>query len=294
MRCRAVLAAITATLALALVLASAPPAARATPSASSKHPTPAALARLDGANLAIAAVTIAQQASDGGAVMHGFRSWEPARMLLTALGALIGMARAEDPTLAPTDTTAFMGPVPHNLSHHLRRPPPHRRVETTHLLSTFRHAVTHRGSFGIGHDRTHDGATPAPFQSPDGVLVDPKMPAAKPATVGMVALRAALRELGQPYVWGGAGPTVYDCSGLVQWAYASAGLRLTHHAADQWNEGRLIPARDILPGDLIMFGRPIFHVGMYLGAGWMLNAPYTGQYVDVVPVPTRVAGVIRP
>ena len=43
-----------------------------------------------------------------------------------------------------------------------------------------------------------------------------------------------------------------------------------------------------------MFGHPIFHVGMYLGSGWMINAPYTGQYVNIVPVPKRVAGVVRP
>jgi cell wall-associated NlpC family hydrolase len=81
---------------------------------------------------------------------------------------------------------------------------------------------------------------------------------------------------------------------LVQWAYAHAGLELAHHAAYQWNEGRLIPGKDILPGDLIMFGRPIVHVGMYVGAGWMVNAPYTGQYVNLMAVPNHVAGVVRP
>src|SRR6202042_780714 len=104
------------------------------------------------------------------------------------------------------------------------------------------------------------------------------------------ALREALSKLGQPYVWAAGGPNTFDCSGLMQWAYAHAGRWLTHFSGDQWNEGRLIPPRDILPGDLILFeyrhSTTIHHVGMYLGAGWMVNAPFTGQYVDVVQVPS--------
>jgi cell wall-associated NlpC family hydrolase len=113
-------------------------------------------------------------------------------------------------------------------------------------------------------------------------------------TVGEVALRAAMKQLGRPYVWGGAGPSTFDCSGLTMRAYARGGVRLTHFTGSQWNQGRLIPARDALPGDLILFGHPVFHVAMYLGAGWMLNAPFTGHYVDVAPVWKHVAGVIRP
>jgi peptidoglycan DL-endopeptidase CwlO len=77
-------------------------------------------------------------------------------------------------------------------------------------------------------------------------------------------------------------------------AYAQAGLELIHHSGSQWNEGRLISPRDALPGDLIMFGDPIFHVAIYLGAGWTVNAPFTGHYVDVQPVWSKVAGVVRP
>jgi cell wall-associated NlpC family hydrolase len=127
------------------------------------------------------------------------------------------------------------------------------------------------------------------------VYVDPTLPSLRGSpTVSEVALRAALRELGQPYVWGGAGPTTYDCSGLVMHSYARAGVRLVHYSGTQWNQGRLIPASDALPGDLVLFGDPIFHVAIYLGAGWMLNAPFTGHYVDVVPVWKHVAGIVRP
>jgi cell wall-associated NlpC family hydrolase len=165
-------------------------------------------------------------------------------------------------------------------------------------LRRFSHARPDRGSGGFGLHRDHGGAHPASIQRVDGVYVDPKLPAPSHPTIGMVALHTALQKVGQPYVWAAAGPTTFDCSGLTQWAYARAGIWLTHFTGDQWNEGRLIHPRDILPGDLILFeyrhSTTIHHVGMYLGAGWMVNAPFTGQYVDVVPVPSGVAGVIRP
>jgi cell wall-associated NlpC family hydrolase len=148
--------------------------------------------------------------------------------------------------------------------------------------------------------RLHGGAHPAAYQRPDGVYVDPTLPSLTAPTIGEMALRTALGKLGQPYVWAAAGPSTFDCSGLTQWAYAHAGVGLAHFTGDQWNEGEKIPGRDILPGDLILFEYPvghrevIHHVAMYLGADWMLNAPYTGQYVDVVPVPSGVAGIIRP
>ena len=277
-----------------LLLLLVPPGAGASGSSASSHPTPRQLAQLDIANLGAAASAVGQQAMASGA-MHGhLHSLSPAKVLLAAVNALTKQALAADPTLAPVDTTAVMGPVPRNISHHLLKRPFHVHRKTTRALTPFIAAIPDGGSTGLGHNRKHEGATPAPFQQPDGMYVDPDLQPARPATIGLVALRAALKELGQPYVWGGAGPFTFDCSGLVQWAYAHAGVRLSHHAADQWNEGRLIPGKDILPGDLIMFGRPIFHVGMYLGAGWMLNAPYTGQWVNVVPVPNRVTGVIRP
>jgi cell wall-associated NlpC family hydrolase len=257
-------------------------------------PTPRQLAALDATDLAAAASALAQQAVTSGALRTAPALWPPATSVLTSVEALTRLALRTDPSLKPSDTTAIMGPVPRHISHHLQRRPHHVHLTRTYALSRFARAVDDGGSSGIGHRRKHDGSMPAPYQAPDGVFVDPVLPTAKPLTVGIVALRAALKELGQPYVWGGAGPSTFDCSGLVQWAYAHAGLQLAHHAATQWNEGRLIPGRDILPGDLIMFGHPIFHVGIYLGAGWMLNAPYTGQWVDVVPVPSRVTGVIRP
>jgi cell wall-associated NlpC family hydrolase len=253
-----------------------------------------AAAALDDANLRLAANAIEAQALSSGALKHPIHRSSPAAVLLLSDVALIEAARSTDRRLVPADTRAVMGPIPYHLAHQERRRPSHFAISGTHTLQRFGHSVGVGGSAGVGAETRFRGVTPAQFRKPDGVYVDPKLPRLRHATVGEVAVRAALQELGQPYVWGGAGPATFDCSGLVMRAYARAGVRLTHFSGDQWNEGRLIPARDALPGDLILFGHPIFHVAIYLGAGWMLNAPFTGHYVDVVPVWAQVAGVVRP
>jgi cell wall-associated NlpC family hydrolase len=251
-------------------------------------------AALDQANLRLAANVIEAQALQGGALAHHIASKSPAVVILKSDEALINKARSSDPRRVPLDTRSFMGPVPYYLAHPLRHRPPHLAITATRTMRRFRHSVPVGGSPGIGWRTRFRDATPARFQKPDGVYVDPRLPTVRDPTIGEVALRSAMKHLGQPYVWGGAGPTTFDCSGLVMRAYARAGIRLTHFSGDQWNEGRLIPARDAIPGDLILFGHPIFHVALYLGAGWMLNAPFTGHYVDVLPVRNMVAGVVRP
>jgi cell wall-associated NlpC family hydrolase len=259
---------------------------------------PGPAAQLDADNLRTAASAVETEALNGGALRSAPSYLLPAQILLASADALIATARAEDPSRTPVDTRPVMGPLPRNLAHHSARHPHHRHITATHTLARFSHRRPDRGSGGIGVHRNHGGAKPAPFQRVDGVYVDPRLPVLTNPTVGMVALQAALAKLGQPYVWAAAGPKTFDCSGLVQWAYAHAGLRFTHFSGTQWNEGRLIPAHDILPGDLILFeyhhSETIHHVGIYLGAGWMVNAPFTGQYVDVVRVPSGVAGVVRP
>jgi peptidoglycan DL-endopeptidase CwlO len=102
-------------------------------------------------------------------------------------------------------------------------------------------------------------------------------------SVGAQALRWALTRLGDPYVWGGAGPTVFDCSGLVMWAYAHVGISLAHLTFDQWNEGVHVPKNQLQPGDLLFFFG-LDHVGLYVGGGLMVDAPTQGQVVQVQPV----------
>ncbi len=103
-------------------------------------------------------------------------------------------------------------------------------------------------------------------------------------SVGVQALRWALTKRGDPYVWGGAGPNVFDCSGLVMWAYAQIGISLPHFTGAQWNSGVHISRSQLQPGDLVFFFADISHVGMYIGNGLMVDASTFGQPVHVQPI----------
>jgi cell wall-associated NlpC family hydrolase len=113
-------------------------------------------------------------------------------------------------------------------------------------------------------------------------------------SVGVQALRAALTRVGDPYVWGAAGPNAFDCSGLVLWAYAQVGISLLHYTGDQWNEGEHISRDQLEPGDLVFFFSDLSHVGMYLGNGLMVDAPTFGIPVHVEPIYwSAFAGAVR-
>jgi peptidoglycan DL-endopeptidase CwlO len=116
-----------------------------------------------------------------------------------------------------------------------------------------------------------------------------------------VAVAWAYKEIGKPYVWGGAGPNVFDCSGLTMYVWAKAGVYLGHYTGDQWNEGTHISRGNLEPGDLVFFAyntsdpSTIHHVGIYVGGGEMIDAPYTG--VDVrkeSAFETGYIGAVRP
>jgi peptidoglycan DL-endopeptidase CwlO len=102
--------------------------------------------------------------------------------------------------------------------------------------------------------------------------------------VDTTALRYALSRRGDWYVWGAAGPTTFDCSGLVVWAFAQEGITLPHYTGDLWNSGMHVSRDDLQPGDLVFFFADISHVGIYIGNGLMVDAPSTGQVVQVQPV----------
>jgi peptidoglycan DL-endopeptidase CwlO len=114
-------------------------------------------------------------------------------------------------------------------------------------------------------------------------------------------LTAAESRLGMPYVWGGNGPYDFDCSGLVQWSMAQAGVVMPRVAADQALTGPLIPVSQLAPGDLLFYHTDptapgyISHVAIYLGDGKMLQAPEPGLDVEVVPASfgSEFAGAIR-
>ncbi|HEX3706493.1 MAG TPA: C40 family peptidase [Mycobacteriales bacterium] len=113
-------------------------------------------------------------------------------------------------------------------------------------------------------------------------------------------LRAAESRIGLPYVWGAAGPATFDCSGLVQWAFAYAGVRMPRVSEEQWFTGPHIPYANARPGDLLFWHydqsdpTDIDHVAIYAGNGMMIVAPHTGEYVSYEPVPlSNLAGVVR-
>lgn len=96
-----------------------------------------------------------------------------------------------------------------------------------------------------------------------------------------IAIRFALKQIGDRYVFGAAGMIYWDCSGLVMRAYESAGVSLPHSAAAQSNYGRRVSLNALKPGDVVFFGSPITHDGIYLGGGRMVDAPHTGARVRV-------------
>ncbi|MEO7193906.1 MAG: NlpC/P60 family protein [Pseudonocardiaceae bacterium] len=111
-------------------------------------------------------------------------------------------------------------------------------------------------------------------------------------TLGIRALRAALTRQGAPYIWGAEGPSTFDCSGLVMWAYRQAGVSLPRVAFDQSRVGTPVVS-GLLPGDLIALYSPVSHIGMYVGNGLYINAPQSGDVVKVSRVPWHDVAAIR-
>ncbi|GAB3960329.1 hypothetical protein GCM10029978_009340 [Actinoallomurus acanthiterrae] len=137
---------------------------------------------------------------------------------------------------------------------------------------------------------------------------------ARGSDLGSVAASAALKWLGTPYSWGGgneggptrgiaqgAGTVGFDCSGLVTYAWARAGVRLIHYATSQYNAGPHPSKSELRPGDLVFFAHDpadpgtIHHVGIYIGNGQMVEAPFTGARVRISPAfRADYAGATRP
>ncbi len=121
---------------------------------------------------------------------------------------------------------------------------------------------------------------------------------AVPGGGGAQAVAAAESQIGVPYVWAGATPGVgFDCSGLTMWAWAHAGVSLSHSAADQYAESVHVPLSDLQPGDLLFYeeGDTIGHVTMYVGSGQMVQAEETGTNILITGIWTSgLVGAGRP
>lgn len=140
-----------------------------------------------------------------------------------------------------------------------------------------------------GTDATSPSVAPAP-----------NAPASSGATAstgltGDRVVEDAKRYLGVPYVWGGTDPkTGLDCSGLVQQVYQDLGIDLPRVSRDQARAGRPVASvADARPGDVVAFGSPVDHVGIYVGDGTMIAAPYPGRNVRIEPLPSTPTAIRR-
>ena len=125
--------------------------------------------------------------------------------------------------------------------------------------------------------------------------LDGSLPALPSSGLGAMAVRAAMGQIGKPYVWAGSGPGSFDCSGLTMSSWRVAGVLMPHSAASQYASFHHVSVSQLQPGDLVFFGSPIHHVGMYVGGGMMVHAPETGETVQVAPVGRGdLVGAARP
>ncbi|MFG2496346.1 NlpC/P60 family protein [Streptomyces caniferus] len=118
------------------------------------------------------------------------------------------------------------------------------------------------------------------------------VPSSGRAAAAVAAVRAAV---GRPYAWGGSGPSAFDCSGLTQWAYGRAGVSLPRTSQAQRGAGRQVPLSQARPGDLVVYRSDASHVGMYVGNGQVVHAPYPGARVRYDPVGMMpISSITRP
>ena len=133
----------------------------------------------------------------------------------------------------------------------------------------------------VGLSRGPSGTAPANLPAPSGAAA--------------TAVSVATQQLGKPYLYAGAGPDSFDCSGLTMYAWGKAGVSMAHSATLQYTSFPHVPMDQLQAGDLLVFGHPIHHVGMYVGNGTMIEAPHTGAFVRYASIYRRdYVGASRP
>jgi cell wall-associated NlpC family hydrolase len=164
-----------------------------------------------------------------------------------------------------------------------------------------------KGQLGVLVAQEQQEAQDAENAATQSVLVDGASFPPPPSAGGAAgaAVQAAETQLGVPYVWGGTSPRGtpgdpsggFDCSGLVMWAWAQAGVDLPHYSGSQFDDTAPVPVPDMEPGDILFYGPGgDEHEAMYVGDGEMIEAPETGQVVHITPIRLGdgFAGVHRP
>jgi cell wall-associated NlpC family hydrolase len=139
-------------------------------------------------------------------------------------------------------------------------------------------------------DAARAAATPPPVTTRPPTTTKPPttVPTPPPPSGGVAAVIAFARaQLGEPYVWGGAGPSVWDCSGLTMMAWRQAGVSLSHYTGYQYAETDRVPISQLQPGDLVFYGTSgpdSHHVGLYIGGGQMIHAPNPSTVVKIASI----------
>ncbi|MEU6950331.1 NlpC/P60 family protein [Streptomyces sp. NPDC046316] len=136
---------------------------------------------------------------------------------------------------------------------------------------------------GSGRGDTGGSSTGTPGSRADRAS-GARGPVTAPSSRAAQAISFARAQIGKPYVWGATGPSAYDCSGLTQAAWRSAGVALPRTTYTQINAGQRVSRSELAPGDLVFFYSGISHVGLYIGGGQMIHAPRPGAPVRVAPI----------
>ncbi|MEV5684093.1 MULTISPECIES: C40 family peptidase [unclassified Streptomyces] len=157
----------------------------------------------------------------------------------------------------------------------------HRAAIRTKLADARRLLDTLTDAQRADHERSadarHGGTAPTGRGIPRGSATAPDARAAQ-------AVDFAYGAIGKPYVWGATGPSSFDCSGLTQAAWRSAGVSLPRTTYTQINAGQRVSRSELAPGDLVFFYSGISHVGLYVGGGRMIHAPRPGAPVRIAPI----------
>ncbi|MCQ4046248.1 NlpC/P60 family protein [Streptantibioticus rubrisoli] len=172
-------------------------------------------------------------------------------------------------------------------------------AEAQRLLAAL--PTAQRDAIGFGAAANNRTGSPGPGSAPGSASGSASDPVAGLADLGPLdgraaeAVAAARAALGSPYAWGSTGPGAFDCSGLMYWAYQHAGMTLPRTSQEQLSAGHHVPLSQARPGDLVIYRSDASHVGMYVGGGKVIHAPYPGARVRYDPVDMMpVAAVVRP
>lgn len=161
-------------------------------------------------------------------------------------------------------------------------------------------SAAERRAFLAAQPHTEERATRAETRSAPSTAPAPPRADPPPANVPVsgragVAVATARAQLGDPYVWAASGPGSFDCSGLTMYSWAAAGVSLPHSSSMQFSSGTHVSRSQLQPGDLVFFGSPIHHVGIYVGGGQMIHAPQAGDVVKYASISImNYAGATRP